>query len=70
MTNSMALELLGKTESETHGQLGGKVFNCNHAQEPGGCGGAIHCSGCTVRRCVMHTFQIGECQVLVPASLK
>lgn len=70
MTNARALALLGSTESETRGQLGGEVFRCVHANEPGGCGGTIHCSGCTVRRCVMHTFRTGECQVLVPASLK
>jgi len=61
--------MLGKEPSEIDGRLGGEVFECVHAREPGGCGRAIHCSGCAIRRSVMDTFTTGRSLHKVPAYL-
>lgn len=61
--------MLGKDPSEIAGRLGGEVFECVHAKEPGGCGRAIHCSGCAIRRAVTDTFTTGVSLHKVPAYL-
>jgi hypothetical protein len=50
-------------------QLLGEVFECVHAQSPGGCGRTIHCSGCAIRRAVTDTYRTGESSLRVPATL-
>ncbi len=50
-------------------RLLGEVFECVNATKSGGCGRTIHCSGCTIRHTVEHTFETGEAQLRVPASL-
>ena len=67
--NKVAQDLLQKDLSEIEGYLGGKVFECVHSTEPGGCGETIHCSGCAIRRTVMETLNTGNNQLRVPASL-
>jgi hypothetical protein len=67
--NARALDCLGKTLDETETQFSGKVFDCIHSRSPEGCGRTIHCSGCTIRRCVTTTFNTGDAQILVPATL-
>lgn len=57
--NAQARTLLGKELPEVEEQPGGIVFDCIHASKPGGCGNTVHCSGCTIRRTVMDTFQTG-----------
>jgi hypothetical protein len=64
------LRVVGKDRRRVEDHLGGDVFECVNAQEPEGCGRTIHCSGCTVRRTVTHTFETGEAQDRVPATLK
>ena len=61
--------LLGKDPSQIADRLGGEVFECVHAREPGGCGQTIHCSGCTIRRAVTETFMTGRSLHKVPAYL-
>jgi len=39
---------------------GGDVFECAHAQLPGGCGRTVHCSGCTIRKAIIETLRSGE----------
>lgn len=51
------------------GRLLGDVFECVNARKPGGCGRAVHCSGCTIRHAVEHTFETGEPRLRVPATL-
>jgi hypothetical protein len=67
--NSKACEVLGKDPREIVQHLGGNVFECAYARLPEGCGKTIHCSGCTIRRAVMKTFETGEPQSMVPATL-
>lgn len=67
--NAKAHDALGKRLDETSVHLFGKVFDCIHSHNPVGCGRTIHCSGCAIRRCVTTTFNTGEPQVSVPATL-
>jgi len=62
--------LVGKEPDDVGGKLGGEVFECVHAREPGGCGRTVHCSGCTIRQSIMTTFETGESCLRVPAVLK
>lgn len=65
-TNLAASKLLGKQISEINGQLGGKVIECKHSREPGGCGKTIHCEACEIRNAVTHTFKTGESKEKIP----
>lgn len=67
--NSAAEVLLGKPLPEIEGFMGGAVFECAHARLPEGCGKTVHCSGCTIRRTIMHTYTTGQDQRHVPAYL-
>lgn len=68
--NLEAQKLIGKPLGENTRQKGGDVFSCVHAKAPEGCGRTIHCSACAIRTCVTRTYQTGEPQVMVPATLK
>ncbi len=48
----------------------GHVFECAHANQPGGCGNTIHCSGCAIRRAIRTTHRTGEPVVREPAKVK
>ncbi|HTT17872.1 MAG TPA: hypothetical protein VMG82_02940 [Candidatus Sulfotelmatobacter sp.] len=67
--NVKACDILGKKLDGTGTQLFGKVFDCVHSRNSEGCGRTIHCSGCVIRRSVTTTFETGEPQVMVPATL-
>jgi len=67
--NAKACEVLGKKSVATAKQPFGQVFDCIHSRLPEGCGRTIHCSGCAIRRSVTTTFQTGEPQIQIPATL-
>ena len=67
--NRKAYGMLNKEPVDVEQQLGGDVFECAYARLPGGCGKTIHCSGCTIRRAVLTTFETGAPQGMVPATL-
>ena len=67
--NAKACAVLGRKPGEKETQLFGKVFDCVRSRSAEGCGRTIHCSGCAIRRSVTTTFNTGESQVLVPATL-
>jgi len=67
--NAKACELLGKDVPAMQGLRGGNVLECAHARRPEGCGKTIHCSGCAIRRAVTRTYETGEPQSMVPATL-
>ena len=67
--NAKARDFLGKTSDDGEKTLSGRVFDCIHSRNPKGCGRIIHCSGCAIRRCVTTTFETGERQLQVPATL-
>ena len=68
--NPAALIMLGRTEETVLGRLGGDVFECVNSRLPGGCGRAVHCSGCTLRRTVTSTWETGRSCSRVPATLE
>lgn len=67
--NAKASEILGESTEPLTGSQFGMVFDCVHSQLPEGCGRTIHCSGCVIRRTVATTFNTGEPQIGVPATL-
>jgi len=67
--NAKACSMLGKKSDAAARQPYGQVFDCVHSRLPEGCGRTIHCSGCVIRRSVARTFDTGEPQMLVPATL-
>ena len=67
--NDEASKLLHKELKDIEGYQGGDVFECAYARLPEGCGNTIHCSGCTIRRTVMKTFETGKSFYRVPATL-
>jgi hypothetical protein len=60
LANAKARVFLGKSAPAIGGHLAGEVIECIWASEPEGCGGTVHCSGCTLRRSVHHTHATGE----------
>ena len=69
LANEQACETLGKQSPAIVDEVFGTVYECAHARHPEGCGQAIHCSGCTIRRTVLETLATGIPQVSVPATL-
>jgi len=67
-TNASAREM-AENDGANPKPLLGDVFECVNAKQPEGCGRTVHCSGCTIRRTVEHTFETGEAQLRVPATL-
>ena len=67
--NSSGCEVLGKGHRDIVRRLGGDVFECARSRLPEGCGRTIHCSGCAIRRTVTRTYETGEPQSGVPATL-
>lgn len=68
--NTKAYEILGNPSEPLTGHLLGEVFECSYSRLVAGCGGTICCSGCTIRHTVNQTFQTGEAQSQVPATIK
>jgi hypothetical protein len=68
--NRKACEALGKTPTQLQRRLPGEIFDCSYAQLPEGCGKTIHCSGCAIRKAVTKSFDTGEPQNMIPATLK
>ncbi len=68
--NTTASQILDLTSRAVAGQSFGEIFECLHSRLPEGCGQTACCSGCAIRHAVKHTFQTGEAQVQVPATLK
>ena len=67
--NATAREMLGEEPDATAKLLFGQVFDCVHSRLPEGCGRTVHCLGCAIRRSVAATFETGEPQILIPATL-
>jgi hypothetical protein len=67
--NAKASELLGRKSDAAAHQPFGLIFDCVHSHLPEGCGRSIHCAGCAIRKSVAATFNTGEAQISVPATL-
>lgn len=70
MSSEEGRALVGKDEAGLRDELLGDVFECANAALPGGCGRTVHCSGCTIRNSVEHSWATGEALERVPATLK
>lgn len=68
--NTRATEMLGKSEPEIIGLLGGEAMECDFARLAEGCGNTVHCETCTIRNTVMHTMTTGETQKSAPVKLR
>lgn len=58
--NQEMADLIGRSEREVHGLLGGEGLECVYARLEEGCGKEVHCRTCTVRNTVLHTLETGE----------
>ena len=68
--NKMASDMMGKSQHETIGLLGGEAMECVYARLPEGCGKTIHCETCTIRITVNKAMETGEAQRHVPVRLR
>jgi PAS domain-containing protein len=68
--NEHLARLVGKNGSEILGRLPGEVAECIYSRLESGCGRTGHCTACTVRRAIAHTFETGESQVGVRALVQ
>ncbi len=66
--NRKACEITGSNPKEAQ-RLPGDVVECEQARLPGGCGRAVCCSGCAIRKAVLKTFETGEPESGIPATL-
>jgi hypothetical protein len=67
--NQRMADVLGKSDREQFGLLGGEVMECRFARLPEGCGKTSHCETCAIRRTVTAVAETGEPQLRVPAYL-
>jgi hypothetical protein len=67
--NADSQEYLATGITEPGKQKLGDVFECAYARMPGGCGHAIHCSGCAIRMAVEETYRTGASCQEVPALI-
>ena len=68
--NEKARSLFNKELFFFRGRSIGRVFECEYAQLPGGCGESIHCSGCAIRLAVTETYTSGKPVFRMGATLK
>jgi len=68
--SGMLKKMLAKDDVQIAGFPGGVVFECEYAYLPGGCGGTVHCDGCTIRNTVMDTHRDGLPRSRVNANLR
>ncbi len=69
LDTNTAARVMGGNGDRRDGRLIGEVFECVNSRKPGGCGRSVHCSGCTIRQTVEHTFHTGESRLRIPATL-
>ena len=65
--NQPGEQVLGKPLPGISGYLGGEVFGCLHAKEPGGCGATLHCLSCVIRDTIEDTHRTGQAHHHIPA---
>lgn len=65
--NNSARDTLGKNLETVSGYTVGAIVDCDDAKLPGGCGHAVHCLGCAIRRAISETNRTGQPSVDVPA---
>lgn len=67
--NQPMADLLGKSDRELFGLLGGEAIECVNARRTGGCGRTLHCKVCTIRNTVRDVLDTGESREHVPATI-
>jgi len=66
--NRALTAMLGRSEAEHRGLLGGEAMECAYAAAPQGCGGEVHCRTCSIRRLVQDTIDTGRAHERQPRS--
>jgi PAS domain-containing protein len=67
--NQAMADMLGKSDREMYGFLGGEAMECDYARLPEGCGRTVHCKTCTIRNVVDKVRETGKSLVRQPAFL-
>ena len=67
--NRSAQSFLDKPLDQINAHISCRVFECEYAFLPGGCGQTVHCSGCAIRNTVMDTYRTGRSGNRVPAPI-
>lgn len=67
--NRQARNLLDKDLPNIEDYQPGDVFECVYSKLEEGCGNTTHCSGCTIRRTIMDTYQSGKSHLNEPTFL-
>lgn len=70
IANIHTSRLLHKHLAGIEGNVGGDVFECAYSKLPEKCGNTVHCTGCSIRNCVMDTHATGKPMLKIPATLK
>lgn len=60
--NQKMADMIGRTDREVQGLLGGEAVECVYSRLEEGCGEEVHCRTCTVRNTVIQTIETGESQ--------
>jgi hypothetical protein len=60
--NHKMADMIGRSDREMYGLLGGEAVECVYSRLEEGCGETVHCRTCTVRNTVLHTIETGESQ--------
>ena len=68
--NEKAKSLFNNDLFFMRGKSIGRVFECEYALLPGGCGEAVHCSGCAIRIAINETVNSGNPVFRMEATLK
>ena len=65
--NQPMADMLGKSDRQLFGLLGGEAMECMYSRLPEGCGSTVHCETCTIRKTVMEVLETDEPREWVPA---
>jgi transcriptional regulator with PAS, ATPase and Fis domain len=68
--NQKLADILGKSDRECHGLLGGEALECKFSKFELECGKTTHCAACVIRGAVQETLDTGMPQTDVPATLE
>lgn len=58
--NHEAQQLTQLSFADLQHELPGNLLMCCYASQPGGCGQTEHCESCTIRNCIVKTFESGQ----------
>ena len=65
--NTEGARSLGKDLSEFAGKKVGSALECKYVEKESDCGENEHCRTCTIRNCIINTYETGKSILKVPA---